>query len=146
MSIKINYLYKEIQKFKDKLYENYKIKVHIFFDETELVRLTLEDLESILILKLKKNYPDFKKITYFRNTKSRKYHLVLYSQLFSYIANKKYNYSKSEIARYMAKDHSTVIHSIKSINNYFDTDHKLVKELYNEINEYVGLITKNTRI
>lgn len=150
MSIRTNTIHKEIEQFKDSIYENYGIKLHVFFKETDTPTVSLEDLEFILVFKLKKDHPDFKKITSFRDINSRKYYLVLYRQLFCYIAHEKYGYSKSEIGRYLSKDHSTVIHSIRCINDYFDTDYRLVKALYNDISkaikDYVGSITENTGV
>ena len=148
MNIETNKVHYEIENFKETIYQNYGIKIHVFFKEADIPSVSLEDLEFILVFKLKKDHPDFKQISSFRDSTSRKYYLVLYRQLFCYIAHKKYGYSKSEIGRYLSKDHTTVIHSIRSVNNYFDTDDKLVKALYNDISkaikDYVGSITKNS--
>lgn len=141
-------IHRQIEEFKENMYLNYKVKVHVFFKETDIPSLPIEDLELLVLIKLKRQYPEYSNINSFRNTRSRKYQIIVHKQIFSYIAHEKYGYTKSEIGRYLNQDHTSVIHSINSINDYFDTDNKYVKGLYNTISnsikDYVGSISKNS--
>jgi len=52
----------------------------------------------------------------------RKKNLVEYRQLFSYFLNKYTGYTLESIGRFIGKNHSTVIHSIKRVKGYMEWD------------------------
>ena len=51
-------------------------------------------------------------------------------QLFCYIANVHYNFTLTSIAKFLNKDHSTVIHSIHTYQNFLDCNYKIESNYY----------------
>jgi len=150
MNTKTNSIYREIEEFKDKVYLNHKVKLYVFFKENDELKLTLNELEYLVLFQLKSTNPEYRNLYQFRKTKWRKQALVLHRQIFSYIACCEYGYGKSEIGRFIGNDHTNVIHAIKTITNYFDINDRYVTTLYSSIKKlienYVGDATKNPRI
>lgn len=67
---------------------------------------------------------------------------------FCFLAWKFTNYTKSEIARYINRDHTTVIHAIAMVNDSFDTKQylyedilKLIQQLEYEFNKSITKVT-----
>lgn len=56
------------------------------------------------------------------DSKKRNPDRVIASQMFQYFLFNFFKMGKSEIGRYLKTDHSTVIHSLRKINNYLDVD------------------------
>ena len=50
--------------------------------------------------------------------------------LFCYVAYTHYGYTLMAIARFLSKDHSTVIHSINTYQNYLECNYKLEAKYY----------------
>ena len=50
--------------------------------------------------------------------------------LFCYVAYKHYGYCLTAIGRFLNKDHSTVIHSINTYQNYLECNYKLEAKYY----------------
>jgi chromosomal replication initiator protein len=63
-------------------------------------------------------------IAVLNSTKKRDRNLVLSRQITMYLTRKRFKltYSLSEIGGYFKKDHSTVLHSIRAIDNLLETD------------------------
>jgi len=59
-------------------------------------------------------------------------------QLFAKFMKKYTNYSLGRIGKYIGRDHATILHSIKTVNNYYDTD-KDFRELYCNIDQIINL-------
>lgn len=56
--------------------------------------------------------------------------LVVYSRhLFCYFSRNYLNLSLPEIARFISRDHTTVIHSLKTIRNWSETEYNVRKDL-----------------
>jgi len=54
--------------------------------------------------------------------KSRKRKIAISRQLICYILMKQKRYSLNYVGKYVNRDHATVIHSVKTIQNLIDTD------------------------
>lgn len=65
------------------------------------------------------------------------------------ISNKSLNIGVSEIGRLFKKDHSSIIHGLRSISNAMLTDYKLyedLRELHNHIYEHLNYFYDSARI
>jgi chromosomal replication initiation ATPase DnaA len=61
---------------------------------------------------------------------NRQRHISIARHLFSYVAYTHYGYTLVGIGRFLNKDHSTVIHSINTYQNYLDCNYKLEAKYY----------------
>ena len=61
---------------------------------------------------------------------NRKRDISIARHLFSYVAYTHYGYTLVAIGRFLNKDHSTVIHSINTFQNYLDCNYKLEAKYY----------------
>jgi len=69
-------------------------------------------------------------------SKSRKKHIVVPRQIFCYFARRYTLLTLTEIMNYLKfKNHTTIVHAIRTINNYMDTEKefKLMMENINQI-------------
>jgi len=64
--------------------------------------------------------------------RTRKHEIVLARQMIIYFLKKYTKESLLQMARHYGRDHSTAIHSIKTVNNFIDTD----KNFARKINSY----------
>lgn len=141
---------KAVEDFKKYSLKNYGFEIHVYFKKESTSHPSLKDLETIVMLKLKDAHQEYNSFESFKDLKTRKRSVILHKQIYSYIAHIEYEYSKSAIARHLNQDHTSVIHSIRSVSDALDTNDKLVMSLYYDIlimmKDYVGFITENTRI
>ena len=63
---------------------------------------------------------------------NRQRHISIARHLFCYVAYNHYGYTLMAIARFLNKDHSTVIHSITTYQNYLDCNYKLEQKYYEQ--------------
>lgn len=61
---------------------------------------------------------------------NRQRHISIARHLFCYVAYTHYGYTLVGIGRFLNKDHSTVIHSITTYQNYLDCQYKLEAKYY----------------
>ena len=73
------------------------------------------------------------------NKKYRGGHECQSRQLFLAMMTKHTKGTLKDIGRLLGKDHSTVLHAIKAVNNMYDTD-KQYRAMYDRINEKIKLI------
>ena len=80
-------------------------------------------------------------------SKSRKREIITKRQVFHFLAKKLTKHNLSEIGRYYVDnvfDHSTVIHSVKTVQNLFDTDKSYridviyLEQVLNNSREYIN--------
>ena len=62
--------------------------------------------------------------TSYRTAKVRDHEIVLSRQVSMYYIKKYTKQSLAGIGSYFQKDHATILHAIKTVNNYIDTDKK----------------------
>ena len=64
--------------------------------------------------------------------------IVLTRQVFCYVAKQIGGYQVVEIGRFLGKDHTTVIHSVKKMNHYFFTSDTLAMNYYERVSEMLN--------
>lgn len=94
------------------------------------------DYQQIIDYILRRENIQLEEIRKKERGKSRKRELVFIRQLCMYFARKKTKASLSQVGTYMSRDHATVLHAIKTINNLIDTD-RMIKY---EINKWDAMI------
>lgn len=62
--------------------------------------------------------------------------------LFCYVAYKHYGYCLTAIARFLNKDHSTIIHSINTYQNYLNCNYKLEAKYYAQCKNILSIGAK----
>tara|TARA_R100001440_G_scaffold74036_1_gene99083 strand:- start:4044 stop:4562 length:519 start_codon:yes stop_codon:yes gene_type:complete len=110
-------------------------------------RVSLKDLSNFVVMCMHEFNKSLIVYNDLSNVKTRKRDVLIWIQLFSYLAWK-YGYSKSNIARFLNKNHATIIHSIKTIENFRDTNDvefvAIYKHFENYLKNYVGTTTGDT--
>ena len=115
-----------------------------YVNDTE--RLTLKDIELLFIPAMHTHCDELIQFKTLQGVKRKTKEIVAWKQLFSYVAYK-YGYSKIGIGRFLIQNHATVIHSIKTIENYIEINDSQFNSMFNHfkkyIKEYVGTTTGN---
>lgn len=141
----------DIQSFVDTFEKKYDKKLQIFvINSDDKFNIpdenTIQILEKIVVNTMHENNPELSYIKSFGNIKTRLRKVLLWTSVYSYLAVK-LGYSKSYVARSMNRNHATVIHRIKVVENLLSVGDKELKEVYNavkkSIKEYVGIISTN---
>jgi chromosomal replication initiation ATPase DnaA len=142
----------EIKNFKLKIFKEYNIDLVIFSyerKEFKKIKIPLLNLWTIYINHIKECYPEYFQYTDFRNNSRNRIWITLH-QSFCYIAYNDLNYTYSEIGRFVNKDHTTIIHQIKKVDDYIDKKDLLFCNIHElmliKYKEYVGTIYKNSKI
>lgn len=99
-------------------------------------RLNQTDIVSLITNAMHSFDEDLKQYKSLRNLKTRKRDVLIWAQLYSYLAWR-YGYNKSCIARFLNKNHATIIHSIKTIENYKDTKDVEYVAIYEHLKKYI---------
>ena len=129
-TIKSKEVEEEIANVKKQFQEKYGVNLIILSPADEVKRLTIPETGEIINKHLEKYAVDrYKKAA---KVKSRREDLVIHHQAFCKIC-KDLNYGPSEIARYLNKDHSTVIYSIKKANDLLYVNDNRFLTVYNTV-------------
>lgn len=72
--------------------------------------------------------------------------IVLTRQVFCYVAKRIGGYQVVEIGRFLGKDHTTVIHSVKKMHHYFFTEDTLAMNYFERISEMLNRKYYNNRL
>lgn len=136
----------EVRKFKLKMNNKYGLDIHVFVREDN-ERLSLEAIEACCVRVFNVKFPLLKNVdTISMRLRAREY--VMLRQIFCYIAVNEYGYGKSETARYLLRNHATVIHSIKVCENYIFQNHREFTDCMLSVKyglkKYVGNISENS--
>jgi chromosomal replication initiation ATPase DnaA len=70
---------------------------------------------------------------------SRKRERVLARQLFCYVVMTHYKYSWVAVGRFLNRDHSTVIHSVKTYTDYLSLKYKYETIMYEQVKEALSI-------
>lgn len=108
---KVKEVDEEINEFKKYIRSKYDLKVIVLTELDSVYRLTIPQLADIVDRNLDK-YSNGKQTTIRLLDRSRKDDRVLHHQVFCKIC-KELNYGVSELGRFLNKDHSTIIYSVK---------------------------------
>ena len=115
-----------------------------YVNDTE--RLTLKDIELLFIPAMHTYCDELIQFKTLQGVRRKTKEIVAWKQLFSYVAYK-YGFSKIGIGRFLIQNHATVIHSIKTIENYMEINDSEFNSMFNHfkkyIKEYVGTTTGN---
>jgi hypothetical protein len=129
-----------IEKFKSEMTQLTGIEPVVIFSLNEaepMSPLMLEELENMMNAHCRKVYADLE--TWCQHgirTRHRKREIVLYRQIFYYIA-RKMGYGLSFTGDYLGFDHATVLHGSRTIENLLDAgDHNATKLFNTLIDEY----------
>lgn len=136
---------KDISQFKKRFFHKYGVDIHLFIRNVDN-RLGLEALETICLTTLHELYPAFV-TTKSLEERTRVKEVTIFRQIFFYLAVIKFDYGKTEAARYLKRNHATVIHSIKVCEDYmfigYDEFNRCLTSVQNKIEEYVANISEN---
>lgn len=140
----------KIETFKEEMFAQYNVEMYVISHEYVKSTLFIKELEKIVLKCLIKTNPEYSQVKSFKQSKSKKTEIAVHKQLFSYIAFYKYNYNKSQIARHLNNDHTSVMHNIQAANDYISTKNEYVMGVYSTINnaikEHVGNISENITV
>lgn len=104
------------------------LKIHEFRKNQEPI-LTLNVIENVVL----ENYPITITPEQFKS-KDRRREFVDTRAIFSHIA-RKYKYSYSQIAKYMGRDHTSIIHLVRKTDDLLDVDVVFKDVYFNIINK-----------
>ena len=133
-TIKTKDVEEEIANFKKQFKEKHGINLVILSPADSIHRLTIPETGEIVNRHLAKYSVDHYKKT--AKKKSRREDAVIHSQAFCKIC-KDLNYGPSEIARYLEKDHSTVIYSIRKANDLLSINDNRFLTVYNTVKKEI---------
>ena len=125
-----------IYKFKKKIFSVYGIKLTILTPADDVYRLTIPETAAIVNRHLVKYTLNNKKKVIDLQNKSRRDDRVIHHQAFCKIC-KDMNYSLTEIGRYLDKDHSTIIYSIKRATDMISINDNRFLMVYNSVKKEV---------
>ena len=129
-TIKSKDVEEEIAKIKKQFQEKYGIKLVVLTPADNVYRLTISETAEIIDRNLVKySMENYKKPA---KKKSRREDAVIHSQAFCKIC-KEFNYGPSEIARFLEKDHSTVIYSIRKASDLLSINDNRFLTVYNTV-------------
>lgn len=131
---KVKELEDEIAKMKKQFKEKYDVKLIIISPADNIKRLTIPETAEIVSKHFDKYTTDGK--YKFKLKRSRREDLVIHSQAFCKIC-KDLDYGPSEIARYLKKDHSTVIYSIRKANDLLSINDNRFLTVYNSVKKEI---------
>jgi chromosomal replication initiation ATPase DnaA len=133
-TIKSEEVEEEIAKFKKQFQEKHGIKLIVLSPADNINRLTIPEAAEIINRHLVKySALHYKKPA---KKKSRREDTVIHSQAFCKIC-KDLNYGPSEIARFLDKDHSTVIYSIRKASDLLSINDNRFLTVYNSVKKEI---------
>lgn len=142
----------EISKFRKKIHKKYNIRLYVsipkFKKNCEPI-ISLDDFWNIVIEVIAEDRPHLIKYTNFKS-KTRLREWMLYSHSFAFIAKTQLDHGVFDIGVFMNKTHASVINSITKAENAIWIGYadflKVYNKLDNKLKEYVGTISKDTKV
>ena len=139
-------VYLEVDEFSTRIKNKYGVNVGVYVKgKITGLSITLHELHKVIESAIMELHPEESGQMDF---KTRRRPLINYQHSFALVAWEKLGYSKTEVARYMGKNHATIINSIRKAEGFLDvcdTDftgiHKIVLKKFNE---YVGTISEDS--
>ena len=136
---------KKIKAFKKKFLKDHGVHLYIYASGETEYKIDLPTFEECALVALKKEYPIY---NYMENMKyrTREKPYIIHSHVMCYLAWHE-GHSKTSIAKFLCKNHATVINSVKQIDNaLFTKDKDFINALNNTLKEletYVGTVPEN---
>ena len=142
----------EVKDFRDKIFNDYKIKIYITIPSINRNKppiASMHDFWHIVTEIIQKDNPElYQYIDFKKKTRSKEW--MFYVHSFAFLANKKLDFGPTEISRFMNKNHATIINSINKTENaiWANDDYFLFvyNKMHEKLKEYVGIISKNTKV
>lgn len=136
---------KYIQDFKDHIKKIYGVELHIFVSGEREKAITLDELLSCTYSAFIKHNKSFKFIKSMKD-KCRLRKFVIYNQAMHYLAHKE-GHAYNKIGLECNRNHATIIHSVKAVENSLFTNciyiKKALKNILKELENNVGITPKN---
>jgi hypothetical protein len=136
-----------IEKFREKFFVKYGAIVNIMVETKQNYKLNLNVFVTCTLRALRKNEIEFENIKDLK-VRTRKKEFVAYIQVMSYMAHKE-KFTKTSIGIKIKRDHSTIISSIKKVEDGFYSKDKLILKAFNnikkEIKNYVGNLPEDVK-
>ncbi len=143
---------KDVLNFVNKVEKNYSKKIQVVVveekaDTSSIGKSTrLKKIEELVIDAMHNCYPELHYIKSL-SCKLRRRDYILWAQCFAYISFR-IGFTKSYIATHINKNHATIIHSIKQVEDLLSINDRDMTQVYslimNKIKEYVGIATTDT--
>ena len=101
----------------------------------DIVQLNMEDINNVIIRRMHKDCPGLRKFDSLSHThRGRDY--IMYKKIFCMFARQA-GYTVTAIGKFLNKDHSTVIHNLRTGDNHLNAKDPFFTERYNRIKELV---------
>lgn len=135
----------DIQDFKDRIKKLYGVELHVFISGESDKVITLDDFLTCTYSAFIKHNKSFHFIKSMKD-KCRLRRFVIYNQAMHYLARKE-GHPYSRIGFKCNRNHATIIHSVKAVENSLFTNcmymDKALKNIIKEIVTNVGITPKN---
>jgi len=142
----------EVSNFRDKIFEDYKIKIFITIPKIDLKKppiASIHDFWHLVKNVIELDNPELLQYVDFKN-KTRRRDWMIYAHSFAFLAHKRLGFGPSQIARFMHKTHASIINSINKTENAIWTKDvyfiSIYDKLHKNLKNYVGIISKNTKV
>lgn len=137
-----------IAEFKKTILRSYGVEITVFqkMKDSGDDRPTLEQIHKACICVMNELYPDLRNVKIL-SVRRRHRNLVMFRKIYCYLG---YNlkYTCDSVGKYIERDHSSVIHGKKSVEDMIYINDKQYVEALEKvtklINKYVGTITEDT--
>tara|TARA_R110002012_G_scaffold236249_3_gene409979 strand:+ start:882 stop:1394 length:513 start_codon:yes stop_codon:yes gene_type:complete len=142
----------KIHSFIKEIKDEYDRKIQVVIIDEDVNSLQINDcklkvLESLIISAMHIKNPDFQHIKLFKDIKTRRRRILIWMQIHSYLGVE-LGYSKTYVGKSVNRDHATVIHRHRTVENLLGYGERDMTEAYKlvikTIKEYVGIISTNT--
>lgn len=135
----------DVDTFKKRFFDKYGVDVHLFFKQ-DSGKITLGAIEALCLETLHELYPEYRYIDTLA-VKTRYRPVTMMRQIYFYLAITKYEYRKTETAKFIKRNHATSIHSIKVCEDYiyvgYDEFELCLSTAHQKIITYVGTLSEN---
>jgi hypothetical protein len=146
---------KDILDFVNHIEKNYNKKIQVIVTEDHSKEINIDNIgkstrlkkiEELVIDAMHECHPDLQYIKSL-SCRLRRREYILWVQAFGYISFK-IGFTKSYIGKHIKKNHATIIHGIKQVEDLLSINDREMTETYNltinKIKDYVGIVTTDT--
>jgi len=136
---------KDLKSFKSEIFRKYNVDIHIYFSRYQMMEqtVTMSNLWVVFTEVIQEHYPEHIRLIDLK-IKTRKKDWVTILQCFAHIAFNDLGYNKSQIGKFLGKDHATVIHYLNRVEHYTNMKESYFMKTYtlfkDKYTEYVGTL------
>ena len=142
----------EVEKFRKKIFDKYKIKLYIAIPKTKVNLkpiISLYNFWNLAIEIISEDHPHLLNYADF-TVKNRTREWMLYVHSFAFLSKAELSFGPTEISKFMDKTHASIINSITKAEHAIWANDNTFLEVHNKLiiklTEYVGTISKNTKV